>query len=197
MKTRILLVGALVGTVLSLSACSGGEPMTASPSVSEPNTTPTASYTLPPRPQLQPPEEPNLTGTDIDSAYALAKFYFELYPYVKATGDTALWEKYAHPECEYCKKVLDAAIKDNKTGAWTHASLGILDDAKFVAHGDVDFRIDFLVERSKIIYYGSQGINETEPAQHSVVLGIKDEGGKFLVRSFDILIPDVFGKVDL
>lgn len=197
MKTRILLVGALVGTVLSLSACSGGEPVTASPSVSEPSASPTSSYTLPPRPQLQPPEEPNLTGTDIDSAYTLAKFYFELYKYVVATGETDTWEKYTHPDCGYCGKVRANAKKDLETGAWSEVKLGILDSALFEYQGNVDYRIDFLVERGPLTYYKPTGAQQVEPGQNTLVVGVKKEGGKLLVRTFDIIGSSFFGKEEL
>lgn len=171
--------------------------MTASPSVSEPSASSTSSYTLPPRPQLQLPEEPNLTGTDIDSAYALAKFYFELYPYVKATGDTALWEKYAHPECEFCRKVAERAANDNETGAWTEMKLGILDTAQFFFKGNADYRIDFLIERGKMIYHGSSEQELLESGQNTLVVGIKDENNHLLVRSFDIIGSSFFGKDEL
>ncbi|WP_255313955.1 DUF6318 family protein [Trueperella pecoris] len=158
---------------------------------------PTSSYTLPPRPQLDPPKEPALTGTDIDSAYELAKFYFHLYAYVKATSKTELWEKYAHPECKYCQKVLNAAVNDNKTGAWSETKLGILDTATFYSTGDVDYRIDFLIERGEMVYHTPKGDKRFEAGKNTLVIGIKEETGKLLVRSFDIIESTYFGKEKL
>ncbi|QTG76220.1 hypothetical protein J4179_04035 [Trueperella pecoris] len=158
---------------------------------------PTSSYTLPPRPQLDPPKEPALTGTDIDSAYELAKFYFHLYTYVKATSKTELWEKYAHPECKYCQKVLNAAVNDNKTGAWSETKLGILDTATFYSTGDVDYRIDFLIERGEMVYHGANKDTTLQPGRNTLVVGIKQNGPSLFIRSFDIIGSSYFGQEEL
>ena len=199
------VVGVLIAFALGvgmLSACDDGaspEPSPDTSSSAEVDTPePTADYTIPPRPQdVRKPEEPELTAIDIDNAYELARYYLDLYPYVKATGDTAEWEKYAHPECEYCATVIEAAEVENESGAWAEFKLGIVDDAVFTSTGDIDFRIDFLVDRDEIVFYGPEGEVRTDPAEHSVVIGLKEVDGNLKVRSFDILVPEVFGKADL
>ena len=199
------VVGVLIAFALGvgmLSACDDGaspEPSPDTSSSAEGDTPePTADYTIPPRPlDVRKPEEPELTAIDIDNAYELARYYLDLYPYVKATGDTADWEKYAHPECEYCATVIDSAVASNEVGAWSDFNLGVADVATFSATGDVDFRVDFLVDRDEIVYYGPDGEVRTDPAEHSVVIGIKEVDGKLLVRSFDILVPEMFGEKDL
>lgn len=158
---------------------------------------PSSTYTIPPRPAIEAPAEPELTGVDVNNAYELAQFYLELYPYVKATGDTELWEKYALPECEFCQAVVNDAKADNETGAWMDFPYEILGEAGFTAQGEFDYRIDLLIDRRLVKYYGTDGLEETEPGQHTVVVGVKNVDGQLLVRYFDRLKPELFGKVDL
>lgn len=197
--TSALAVLALSAALLS--ACGDGADPDPSPSAATESTTtvePSTNYTIPPRPEdVHKPDEPDLSTVDINSAYELARYYLDLYPYVKATGDTTEWEKYAHPECEYCATVIDSAVASNEVGAWSDFNLGVADVATFSATGDVDFRVDFLVDRDEIVYYGPDGEVRTDPAEHSVVIGIKEVDGKLLVRSFDILVPEMFGEKDL
>ena len=197
--TSALAVLALSAALLS--ACGDGADPDPSPSAATESTTtvePSTNYTIPPRPEdVHKPDEPDLSTVDINSAYELARYYLDLYPYVKATGDTTEWEKYAHPECEYCNTVIEAAVVENSSGAWADFNLGIVDEATFTATGDVDFRIDFLVERDEIVSHGPEGEVRTPPGEHSVVIGLKNVDGALKVRSFDILVPEVFGKEDL
>lgn len=200
MTQRNTALSAIVGIVVcGLVGCAAeGAPAQPSTQVIESVAAePSSTYTIPPRPAMEPPAEPELTGVDVYNAYDLAKFYLALYPYVKATGDTELWEKYAHPDCEYCQTVLEAAVEDNKTGAWTDFAYEVLGEAGFSAKGEFDYRIDLLIDRKMIRYYGVDGVEETEPGQHNVVIGIKDVDGRLLVRYFDRLKPELFGKVDL
>ncbi|QOR48465.1 hypothetical protein INS90_04150 [Trueperella pecoris] len=188
----------VLAAYLTLAGCTTGEPSqpTESSTSAAASTTP-QTHTIPPRPRLQAPAEPELTGVDIDNAYALAKYYFELYKYVKTTGDTATWEKYAHPECKYCQKVLNAAINDNKTGAWSETKLGILDTATFYSTGDVDYRIDFLIERGEMVYHGANKDTTLQPGRNTLVVGIKQNGQSLLIRSFDIIGSSYFGQEEL
>lgn len=158
---------------------------------------PSSTYTIPPRPAMEAPAEPELTGVDIENAYVLAKYYFELYQYVVATGDTTNWQKYAHPECDYCAKVQANAEKDNEIGAWSDVHFGILNSERFYSTGDIDFRIDFLIERGEITYYTDDEAKKVDPGQNTLVIGLKAEGDSLLVRSFDIIGSSYFGEEQL
>lgn len=195
-----LVLALCVGLLVSCSSNADPEPSASSSSLPDEPTPdkPTDDYTIPPRPENVPkPEEPELTAIDIDNAYELARYYLDLYPYVKATGDTTEWEKYAHPECEYCQTVIDAAVVENDSGAWSEFNLGIVDVATFASTGDIDFRVDFLVDRDEIVFYGPDGEVRTGPGEHSVSIGLIEVDAGLKIRSFDILVPEVFGKADL
>lgn len=191
----LTLIGGLVG-----SCANGADPRpvpTLDPVTSSaPSPAATDDYTLPPRPEATPPEEPNITGTAIEDAAALAEYYVELYPYVKRTGDTTAWEKWAHPECDYCNTVIESAEYMNKTGAWTSIDLEIIDRAAFISTGRLDFRMDFLVNRSDITQYDPKGTDFVESGENSVVIGLVSEGG-LKIRTFDIFAADEFGKEEL
>lgn len=200
-KTAVAF-GAMALCVGLLAACGDSavpEP-SPTPATSSESTAadPASDYTIPPPPEnVYKPDEPDLSVIDLESAYQLARYYLDLYPYVKATGDATEWDKYAHPECEYCAVVSDAAEVEGSVGAWTDFNLGVVDEATFVSTGGLDFRIDFLVNRDEIVYYGPSGEVRTAAGEHSVVIGIKEIDGALTVRSFDILVPEVFGVEDL
>ncbi|MDP9807055.1 hypothetical protein J2S70_001637 [Trueperella bonasi] len=195
-----LALALCVGLLVSCNSGSDPEPSASSSNVPDDSglNEPTDDYTIPPRPENVPkPEEPELTAIDIDNAYELARYYLDLYPYVKATGDTTEWEKYAHPECEYCQTVVDSAVVANEAGAWSDFNLGVVEEATFLSTGGLDFRVDFLVDRDEIVYYGPEEEVRTDAGQHTVVIGLKEVDGELKVRSFDILVPEVFGVEDL
>lgn len=200
-KTAVAF-GAMALCVGLLAACGDSavpEP-SPTPATSSESTAadPASDYTIPPPPEnVYKPDEPDLSVIDLESAYQLARYYLDLYPYVKATGDATEWDKYAHPECEYCAVVSEAAEAANSVGAWSDFNLGVVEYATFRATGDVDYRIDFLVDRDEIVYYGPDGEVRTSAAEHSVVIGVKEVDGALTVRSFDILVPEVFGVEDL
>lgn len=197
--TSALAVLALSAALLS--ACGDGADPDPSPSAATESTTtvePSTDYTIPPRPEdVHKPDEPDLSTVDINSAYELARYYLDLYPYVKATGDTTEWEKYAHPECEYCATVLDEAEIDIESGSWSEVSLGVEDTAWFSVDGNVDYRIDFLVSRSEYKTYHSETADSIAPAEHAVIIGVSVENDALLVKTFDVLDESYFGSVEL
>lgn len=200
MTQRNTALSAIVGIVVcGLVGCAAeGAPAQPSTQVTESVAAePSSTYTIPPRPAMEPPAEPELTGVDIDNAYVLAKYYFDLYQYVVTTGETASWEKYAHPECEYCAKVQANAEKDRETGSWSDVKFGILNSERFYSTGDIDFRIDFLIERGEITYYTPDEAHKVDPGQNTLVIGLKAEGDELLVRSFDIIGSSFFGQEQL
>ncbi|VEI12570.1 DUF6318 family protein [Trueperella bialowiezensis] len=199
-RFRALRLGAgLVCAAAVLAACGGADPAdgggSASPATGG-SAVPTEEYTIPPRPQVMPPSEPVLTGVELEDAAALAEYYVKLYPYVKKTGDTAEWEKYAHPECEYCQTVIESANNMNQVGAWTDINLGVVETAWFSSTGKLDYRMDFLVDRSEIHHYNPEGSDYLEANRHAVIIGLVVEEG-LKVRSFDILDQDKFGVPEL
>lgn len=42
-----------------------------------------------------------------ENAAAVAEYYVSLYPYLRATGDSAQWAELAGPSCGYCAGILD------------------------------------------------------------------------------------------
>ncbi|VEI13990.1 DUF6318 family protein [Trueperella bialowiezensis] len=201
-RFRALRVGAgLVCAAAVLAACGGADPAdgggSGSPATGG-SAAPTEEYTIPPRPQVTPPSEPVLTGVELEDAAVLAEYYLELYPYVNQTGDTAEWEKYAHPECEYCQRVLKDVEEDNRTGVWGELTLGIKDSVWFyTTNGNVDYRIDFLTDRSDYIIYEIEGSETIPAAEHTVVIGVSIVDNELKVKTFDIIDSSHFGQEEL
>lgn len=52
----------------------------------------------------------------VDGAIAAAKYFISLYPYVYATGDLTEWERMSHPECVFCKSVIDNVTEAQALG---------------------------------------------------------------------------------
>lgn len=90
--------------VLALGACTGGEP--GDPRTFPPYTAPASPSETPsptPTPDAAtPPERPDMSAVDAETAEAVAVYFLQLFPYVYATGDLSDWDLLSHSECIYC-----------------------------------------------------------------------------------------------
>ena len=114
-RTVLTVLAIVLGTFVAgfvasvvLAGCSE-EPST--PPTTPPATTtapsPTPTPTPTPTPDAAtPPQRPDMSTVDAETAEAVATYFLQLYPYVYATGDLAEWRELSHPECIFCASVI-------------------------------------------------------------------------------------------
>lgn len=109
-RLRTAAAGAVVAVCLvgGLAGCTGSP---ADPPTTTPHPTsaaPSPSPTPTPTPDAAtPPERPDMSNVDAETAEAVAVYFLELFPYAAATGDLKDWTALSHPECEFCIEVRD------------------------------------------------------------------------------------------
>ncbi|QJC21636.1 DUF6318 family protein [Arcanobacterium buesumense] len=152
-------------------------------------------HIIPPRPILDRPAEPELTGDSRTDAVAVAQHFVTFYPYMLKTGDTSYWEKHSAPECEFCQKVLAASKARNETGAWIDGEMRIIDQVNGIVDEEKDkYEIQFLIERTHVVEYGESDEREND-RQYHVVISL-EKNNSWSVKQFQIGNPSGFkGKI--
>ena len=54
-----------------------------------------------------PTPPPEMSRADEAGAVATVTYFLAVYPYTEATQDTTIWQELSHPDCIFCKSVLD------------------------------------------------------------------------------------------
>lgn len=183
-----------------LGSCNGGAEPTVSPqeTQSPQNETPTDDYTIPPRPDVDPVIEPELSGDPAADALSVALYFAQLYPYIYKTGDTTQWDAYSAPECEYCWQSSEEVQNLTANGGWAEQSLepheytiGIIDETANI------YEIQLLVTRSEVVVYDVTGQTTYEEGEFHLVFKVmpSEEGyPQWQVLSFQIGDPSGFTR---
>lgn len=151
------------------------------------------SYSIPPRPEVEPPQEPVLTGDEATDAVKVATYFMNLYPYVLGTGDVRSWEKLSHPECGFCASTLEL-VNSFSESEWIETSVRVSDEEVFgVSGGDANYRVDLLIERTDLVHHDGNSSETVPGGEYSAVVGLTVESGVWSVHSFDILAASEFG----
>lgn len=113
-------MGAVVAVGWVVAGCTGGGDPGTSPSVEEP-VVPAPSETPEPTPTETGPVKPErpaaMDRDDGEGAAAAAEYFFELLPYVVATGDTAEWDAMTWADsCEFCLSIRTKAVDGLQSG---------------------------------------------------------------------------------
>jgi hypothetical protein len=120
-----------VSAGLLLSACDGGEEPTDPPTTeTSESTTPTEVTTeptdLPTPPEVEAPTPPPEAAVDdhVGAIYA-ARYFLDLYTYMRQTGETAQFEAMSAPECEFCTSSIENALEihdGSRVASWSSTS---------------------------------------------------------------------------
>ena len=107
MRRGTLRTVAATATLCVLAGCTGDP---ADPPTTPPATTATPSPSATPRPTptpdaATPPQRPDMSHVDAQTAEAVATYFLQLYPYVYASGDLTEWRALSHPDCIFCASV--------------------------------------------------------------------------------------------
>ncbi len=110
-------VAVLVGTVVSVGACTGDRPEPGPPpaTVTATSAQPTASPSPTPTTPAEPTKPASWTTGSDDAAVEAAAYFMDLYNYVIATGDLTEWDALSDPACEFC-----ANTRDDVAAVYTH-----------------------------------------------------------------------------
>lgn len=137
-----------------------------------------------------PPERPAAMDTvDKAGAEAVATYFLNLYPYVYATGDLAVWTELSHPECVFCKSVIDNVTASHAAGHTNEGGLIATGDA-FVAEVDPGrwYSVELELDQEPAVEYDRDGVvveEHPEPQHYRVVFALVFEGS-WLVRELDV-----------
>lgn len=195
-----------------LAGCSGGEGADPAPSSGNgsstasleplPSDTTTSedaeqdpSYSIPPRPEVEPPQEPVLTGDEATDAVNLGSYFMLMYPYILKTADASSWVAITSPECSRCFEVIENAESDRATGTWVDGELQLIDYQLFKStDDDSDYQIAFLVERTGVVAYKTDGATDIEDGTFTVILSVTSSDG-WEVSDLQIANPSEFGDL--
>src|SRR5450756_160409 len=124
---RALVGAAAVALAVGVVAgCSGGNAKPG-PSATTASSTPTASPspTASPTPDasVKPVRPAAMDQVNAAGAEAVAAYFLNLYPYVYASNDLTEWKALSHPECVFCKSVIDNVEKQVAAGTRTEGRL--------------------------------------------------------------------------
>lgn len=123
---RWLAAAAVAATALTLAACDSDveDPPPTTESSTEPTTEPSEDVTTEdPTPTATPPEveEPEVPEEmlvdDVDGAAAASWYFLKLYDYMRATGDTTLWDSMTASECGWCEEVRTETVSTYQDGS--------------------------------------------------------------------------------
>lgn len=151
------------------------------------------SYSIPPRPEVEPPQEPVLTGDEATDAVKVATYFMNLYPYSVATGDLGEWRGLSHPSCEFCAELI-GDVEAYRDEEWVETSIKISETRLFaVVDGEVNYRVDLLVDRGELRAHGNSEIESLPAGTYTAVLGLVLTDQQWQVHSLEILSETEFG----
>lgn len=87
-----------------LAACAPDPSPATTPTAASPAATPTPTL---PTPAPSPTQPSEMSRDDETGAMAAVGHLLRLYVYTEETQDTSAWEAMSHPECVFCRSVLD------------------------------------------------------------------------------------------
>lgn len=168
-KTSIIAICACASTVFSSCA----DVQQSSPNLDSTVVKARQEHTIPPRPVLEAPAAPELSGEARVDAVAVAEHFVMFYPYMLKTGDTSYWEKHSGPECKFCQEVL-AEERNKKDETWIDSTILILDQVNgIVSENENQYEIQFLVERRDVVIHGRYSDEEQSPDKYHVVVSLE------------------------
>jgi hypothetical protein len=180
--------------VAVVAGCTGEPAPTTTLLTFEPYT-PTAAPTPTPEPDPDeatvPPERPDLSQVDAETAQALAVYFLQLYPYVYATGDLTDWRALSHPECIFCASVIGNVEDMVAEGEHWEGGLPVFSDVAVteVSASFYNVVLDLTEEPARRL--GSDGavIEESTGGGTLITLVLVADDGRWLVREGQVDDP--------
>ncbi|MFV0252652.1 MAG: DUF6318 family protein [Beutenbergiaceae bacterium] len=189
-----------VAAALVLSGCDP-EPAPSPATTTTPATTaaetgsaPSPEPTVPPPPDLDPPAQPD--GMDVDGpdeALVAIGYFFDLYSYMRVTGDTAAFDAMSGPDCRFCASAREGALADTVGDSWTDG--GELTFAMDTVQAELptsehpNYLFELTLTQAPLTIYRSDGTREVhpEPTVHPrTVVAIERTAGGFIINGVNL-----------
>lgn len=189
-----------MSVALLLSACDGGEdptdPPTTEPSSSEAPTEP-ATETTEPAETATPPEveaptpAPEAAVDDHVGAIYAARYFMDLYAYMRQTGDTAQFQAMSAAECEFCASSIENATEIHDAGGWVEGGEIMFDLDEAAAEYPTDEEPNYLVRFSAVqepqsIFRGDGSVSDVGESPADAVVALQFIDGRFIVFGVNV-----------
>jgi hypothetical protein len=189
-----------MSAALLLSACDDGEeptdpPTTETPtsaSPTEPESETTEPVDVPTPPEVEAPTPPPEAAVDdhVGAIWA-ARYFLDLYTYMRATGDTAPFEAMSAPECQFCSSQSEVAAEIHDAGGWVEGGEVVFDPQEATADYPTDAEPNYLVrfemvEEAGTIHEGDGTTATIDGDVYQVVVALQFIDGRFVVFGVNV-----------
>jgi len=181
-------VALVVGVV---AGCSGGgakpgPAATTASSTPTPSPSPTASPT--PDTSVKPVRPAAMDQVSAAGAEAVAVYFLNLYPYVYATNDLTEWKALSHPECVFCKSVIDNVEKQVAARTRTEGGLVTTERIDTVPISSVLFSVRMVASQQAAVVRGNDGstVKETGNSRFGLDVAVLSTGSGWIVRGIEV-----------
>lgn len=190
------MVALAVSAGLLLSACDGGEDPTTPPTSSETSQDPTPSETTseatpstegptPPEVEAHTPP-PEAAVDDHVGAIHAARYFLDLYAYMRQSGDTTQFQAMSAPECEFCSSSISNAAEIHDGDGWVEGGEFVVDvsqaRADYPTADEPSYVVRFtVVEEPSVIHRGDGTLEEVEGGELRSAVALQYVQGRFLV----------------
>lgn len=194
MRRGIARAVVAAGAALALLAgCTGSPADPPTPPATSPAASPSPSPSPTPTPTPEPdaavpPERPDMSRVDAETAEAVAVYFLQLYPYVYATGDLAEWRALSHPECVFCASVISNVEAMVAEGNHSEGGLVTIQTARASQVSDRYFEVALGTQQSESVEYAGTGgeVDRSAGGQYVITVGLLVENDAWVVRGADV-----------
>ncbi len=192
-----VLAAVAVCAAVALSGCDGGgeEPTadpttTAEPTTEEPTSEePTSEAPEPPEVESPTPAPETQTDDHVGAIWA-ARYFLDLYTYMRATGDTASFEAMSAPECQFCAGAVERAQELHEAQGWAEGGALVFDVGDAVADYPTDDEPSYLVyftmtQEEQRIHRADGSVDVTDGGEYQVVVALEYDDGSYLVHGLN------------
>lgn len=182
---------ALLG-VLAASACDPGDdptdpPTTATETSEEPTTSESPTEDVPTPPEVEAPTPaPEASVDDHVGAIYAARYFLDLYTYMRATGDTAQFEAMSAEECEFCADSITTAKDLHADGGWAEGGELRFDieaaTAEYPTEDEPSYMVRFTTtEEPSVVHHGDGSQEALKGATFDTVVALRYVDDRFIV----------------
>lgn len=188
------VAGLALPCLLFVAACDPGteDPTPAPPTSESPTDDPTTSESpsdeVPTPPEVEAPTPaPEASVDDHVGAIYAARYFLDLYTYMRATGDTSQFEAMSADGCEFCAGAVENAEEITADGGWAEGGELEFDIEKATAEYPTDDEPNYLVrfamtQAPQQIHRADGSTDAVEATSGDVVVALQYTNGRFITH---------------